>query len=47
VEDAAQLYRLLPNGQFSVLPATGHDIPIERPDWLGVIAQDFLARHYH
>jgi pimeloyl-ACP methyl ester carboxylesterase len=45
-EDALQLYRFLPNAQLTVLPAIGHDIPMDRPEWVGTMALDFLSRQY-
>ena len=46
VEMPQELYRLLPNAEFCVLPNTGHMPPEEHPGWFNVIALDFLARHY-
>jgi pimeloyl-ACP methyl ester carboxylesterase len=46
VEMPQELYRLLPNVEFCVLPNTGHFPPEERPDWFNDITLDFLARHY-
>jgi pimeloyl-ACP methyl ester carboxylesterase len=46
VEMPSELYRLLPNAEFCVLPNTGH-LPSEaRPSWFKDIALDFLARYY-
>jgi pimeloyl-ACP methyl ester carboxylesterase len=42
----SELYRLLPNAEFCVLPNTGHMPPEERPGWFNDIALDFLVRHY-
>lgn len=46
VEMPRELYRLLPNAEFCVLPNTGHFPPEERPSWFNDIVLDFLARHY-
>ena len=46
IEVPLELYRMLPNAEFCVLPNTGHVPPEEHPDWFNNIALDFLSRHY-
>ena len=41
-EHAVDLFRLLPRGQFSVLPMTDHFGPMTRPDWLLPVLDAFF-----
>jgi pimeloyl-ACP methyl ester carboxylesterase len=38
------LFGLLPNAELCLLPATGHGVQRERPEWFNAIVLDFLAR---
>lgn len=46
LEMPLELYRLLPNAEFCVLPNTGHAPPEEHPGWFNDITLDYLSRHY-
>ena len=46
VDMPQELYRLLPNAEFCILPNTSHMPPEEHPSWFNDITLDFLARHY-
>ncbi len=38
------LYDLLPDAALCILPQTGHNPPVEQPDWFNPITLDFLDR---
>ena len=44
LEHTLQIYRALPHAELCVLPGTGHDTFMTRPQWLNPIALDFLER---
>ncbi len=46
VEEPTELYHLIPDAELCVLPNTGHNPPVEHPDWFNAIALDFLTRRY-
>jgi pimeloyl-ACP methyl ester carboxylesterase len=45
VEDAIELYRLIPNAELSVLPNTDHSLSRSRVEQFANLAKDFLMRH--
>jgi pimeloyl-ACP methyl ester carboxylesterase len=45
VEDAMELYRLLPNSELAVLPNTDHSLSRTRVEQFSNYAKDFLLRH--
>jgi pimeloyl-ACP methyl ester carboxylesterase len=44
VEDAIELYRLIPNGELAVLPNTDHSLSRSRVEQFANLAKDFLLR---
>jgi pimeloyl-ACP methyl ester carboxylesterase len=44
VEIPVELHSLLPDSELCILPATGHGLPAERPEWFQSIVLDFLGR---
>jgi pimeloyl-ACP methyl ester carboxylesterase len=45
VEDALELYRLLPDAELAVLPNTDHSLSRTRVEQFANLAKDFLLRH--
>lgn len=45
VEDALELYRLLPNAELAVLPNTDHSLSRTKVEQFANLAKDFLLRH--
>ena len=45
VEDAIELYRLLPNAELTVLPNTNHSLSVTRIEQFANNAKEFLLRH--
>ena len=45
VEDALELYRLLPNAELAVLPNTDHSLTRTKVEQFSQYAKDFLLRH--
>ncbi len=45
VEDAIELYRLIPNAELAVLPNADHSISRTRVEQFANLAKDFLLRH--
>ena len=41
-EHLVEIYRLIPNSELCILPATGHGTFIERPEWLNPMMAAFL-----
>ncbi len=37
---------LIPGAEFTVVPGLGHIMPVEQPDTIYRLVEDFLARHY-
>ena len=46
VQIATDIYGMIPDAELCILPNCGHQIHDEHPDWLDLIAFDFLDRRY-
>jgi pimeloyl-ACP methyl ester carboxylesterase len=42
LEHAVDLYRIIPNAQLAVLPATDHSAPITRAEWIAPMLREFF-----
>lgn len=41
-EHAVEMFRLLPHAKLAVLPITDHFAPVQRPEWIAAMVQEFL-----
>ena len=45
VEEAAEMYRLIPNAELAIAPHMDHDFPFEDPEMFLALSLGFLLRH--
>ena len=45
VEEAVQMYRLIPGAELAVVPNAEHSLPYMRPEMFSTVVLDFLLRH--
>jgi pimeloyl-ACP methyl ester carboxylesterase len=45
VEEAVDMYRLIPGAELGVIPGAEHSLPYERSEMFSMIVLDFLLRH--
>jgi pimeloyl-ACP methyl ester carboxylesterase len=46
LEHAVELFRLIPNAQLAVLPATDHGVPLARAEWIAPILMEFFEASF-
>jgi pimeloyl-ACP methyl ester carboxylesterase len=46
IEDAAALFRKIPNAQFCVVPGADHGLMLRRPDVVNIVLTDFLEKSH-
>ncbi|MFT3836668.1 MAG: hypothetical protein QM723_06700 [Myxococcaceae bacterium] len=43
LDHTLELHRRIKDSELAILPGTGHDTPLMRPEWFTAIALDFFA----